>query len=410
MEPRTHRERVDPMSRITDLLTPPRLPLVTAPVYYFGNVPFDSHWQRPQLLAMCLAESTDVLYIDPNRSFVQFLKNVSQETSASAAQIPGRLRRLTPRGGFPLARSVAALHSWNCRRTFADLTRHAVAQQLWPPRALIATFPDQLELVRRFAGVPVLYDVMDEPSLFLKPWQRRRYARLHQELLELAAAVVTSSTVLQRRCAAAGVSAVCIPNGVRQELFHELATASPNPVLAALPRPRFGYVGMISHWFDFDAVAELARAFPHGSVVLVGPVACHPPRLPSNVTFIGPVPHLELASYLIGFDAGLVPFKRSAAIDAVNPVKLYEYLAAGLPVLSSHFEEMEQYREFVSFYTNSADCAAAARAALARLVGGGDAPARQAFARLNCWARKAEQMAAALRRARGKTPLAGTRS
>src|SRR5207237_758575 len=135
---------------------------------------------------------------------------------------------------------------------------------------------------------------MDEPTLFLKPWQVRRYRQLHEELLRRADVVVTSSRILLERYRVRACRTALVTNGVRHQLLAELLLAAPSPALAGLPRPRLGYVGMMSHWFDFDAVKTLARSFPRGSVLLVGPVEGSVPRLPGNVVFVGPVPHLAL--------------------------------------------------------------------------------------------------------------------
>ena len=103
------------------------------------------------------------------------------------------------------------------------------------------------------------------------------------------------------------------------------------------------------------------------------------------------MPHQRLARTLAAFDVGLIPFKRTAEIDAVNPVKLYEYLAAGLPVLASDFDEIRQYRPLVRTYVDAAD---AGRAVEPLLAGVTDADERRAFARQHLWAEKAAQFAA----------------
>ena len=119
--------------------------------------------------------------------------------------------------------------------------------------------------------------------------------------------------------------------------------AAPAAELAKLPRPLFGYVGTIGPWFDFEAVRTLAAAFPEGSVVLIGPTDVTLPRLPRNVHWLGQRAHAALPELLKGFDAGLVPFVPSALTNAVNPVKVHEYLAAGLVVLGTEFDELKRF-------------------------------------------------------------------
>ena len=360
------------------------------PILYFGNVPFSSPWQRAQQLAMHLAETTDVVYVDPNRSFLQFLRRQRALTSTPSELVPERLRRFRPGPGLPFGRSFPALNRVNHARTWSRLKRLIASGRITAPKILVATFPDQIDIIRCLPDIPVIYDLMDEPALFLKAWQQPHFQKAHRELLERAQLVVTSSKVLFERYAPLARRAVCITNGVRAQMFRDLQNAPAHPRLASLPGPRLGYVGMISHWFDFDTVRALAGAFAQGSVILVGPVDCPVPALPSNVKFTGMVPHHELAPLLRSFDLGLIPFRRCRDIDAVNPVKLYEYLAAGLPVLSARFSEIANFADFVAIYDGEKDCLSAARSLLAQPPSDHDRRLRRDFAASNCWSAKAQ--------------------
>src|SRR5438105_4131888 len=87
------------------------------PILYFGNVPFASPWQRAQQLAMHLAETTDVVYVDPNRSFLQFLRRQNSLSATPHELLPHRLRRFRPRPGLPFGRSFPVLNRINHART-----------------------------------------------------------------------------------------------------------------------------------------------------------------------------------------------------------------------------------------------------------------------------------------------------
>jgi glycosyltransferase involved in cell wall biosynthesis len=361
------------------------------PILLFGNVAFGSMWQRCQQLALCLAEHTDVVYVEPNRSFLQSLRRRVDEALPDQA-LPSRLSLFRPGAGLPLGRTLGVVNRLNYTWTAAALLRFLNARGLGMPSVLIATYPDQVDCLDAFAGVPVLYDLMDEPGLFLRPWQQRRFARLHQWLLGNARVIVTSSQVLLARYGPHARQAVCIGNGVSDQLLAELPGAVPDRALCQLPGPRIGYVGMISHWFDFDAVRALAESNPRGTVILVGPVGCKLPRLPANVVLVGPIPHRSLAPVLRAFDVGLIPFRRSSAIDAVNPVKLYEYLAAGLPVLAAAFGELEHYSDFVTCYRSERDAVTALAGLLARPASAAERETRQSFARQHGWSARAEQL------------------
>ena len=98
-----------------------------------------------------------------------------------------------------------------------------------------------------------------------------------------------------------------------------------------------GYVGEVADWFDTELILRLARRQPEWSIVLVGPATAdaRDALAGANVHVLGRRPYSELPRYLAGFDCGLIPFRASPLTAAVSPVKLYEYLAAGKPVVST---------------------------------------------------------------------------
>jgi glycosyltransferase involved in cell wall biosynthesis len=359
--------------------------------WYFGNVPFASLWQRSQQLACHLAAVTDVVYVDPNRSLLQHFRPGKTVSTLSCEHLPRRLRRFRPMPGLPLGRSFPAINRLNYATTVSHLQRFTWDNRLEPPKLLVVSFPDQMEAARSFPGIPLVYDLMDEPLLFLKPRQKAYFQKLHHELLQRARLTITSSRVLFERYAPICRQIACVTNGVKEQLLRGLETAPAHATLSRLPGPRIGYVGAISHWFDFNAVRALANAFPGGSVILVGPVDCPVPALPDNVIFTGLLPHHHLAPVLKCFDLGIIPFQCSREIDAVNPIKLYEYLAAGLPVLTSRFTEMNDFGDLVSMYNNESECAMTAKELLSRPPSEEDTRRRKEFAAGHCWSFKGKE-------------------
>ncbi|MDH3494373.1 MAG: glycosyltransferase, partial [Acidobacteriota bacterium] len=113
-----------------------------------------------------------------------------------------------------------------------------------------------------------------------------------------------------------------------------------------LPRPVIGFHGLLADWVDYEAICEIARHFSGGSVVLVGKVAVDAERKIKilddcpNVHLIGRRPYEELPGFCKGFDVGINPFIINELTLAANPLKVREYLAAGLPVVSSDLPEV----------------------------------------------------------------------
>lgn len=126
--------------------------------------------------------------------------------------------------------------------------------------------------------------------------------------------------------------------------------------LSALPRPIIGFHGLLADWVDFELIRKTAEAFPEGSVVLIGKVSVDAERkigivsdVP-NIHLLGRKSYSDLPAYCRAFDVALNPFVINELTLAANPLKVREYLAAGVPVVSTDIPEVRML----------ADCQAAA--------------------------------------------------
>ncbi len=131
-----------------------------------------------------------------------------------------------------------------------------------------------------------------------------------------------------------------LPNGVDLARFE--AAQPPPPEYARLHRPIAAYVGAIHYWFDLEMLAEVARRRDDISFVLIGQaqVSLTPLTDLPNVYFLGTRPPEKVPAYLQHADVGLIPFIRSPLTDSINPLKMYEYLACGLPIVSTDLAEV----------------------------------------------------------------------
>ena len=108
-----------------------------------------------------------------------------------------------------------------------------------------------------------------------------------------------------------------------------------------------GFFGLIQTWVDQHTICELAKRHPEWSVVIIGNENCDtsPMKAVPNVHLLGGRPYTSLPTYCRGFDVGIIPFEVSELTHHVNPIKLREYLSAGLPVVSSNLPEVEYYND-----------------------------------------------------------------
>jgi len=141
---------------------------------------------------------------------------------------------------------------------------------------------------------------------------------------------------------------VLVTHGVDFEHFVKACAAETEvPAdMASLPRPILGFFGLLADWVDFEAIKKCAQAWPQGSVVLLGKLAPDTDvsvlKGLSNVHFLGRKPYSQLPAYCKGFDVALLPFKQNELTKNANPLKVREYLAAGLPVAATDLPEVRR--------------------------------------------------------------------
>jgi glycosyltransferase involved in cell wall biosynthesis len=209
-----------------------------------------------------------------------------------------------------------------------------------------------IHLARALGARGLVYDCNDAHSDFPgAPAWARDY---RDESFRGANAVIVSAerlrdAAVEARGSGAGVHVV--GNGVDFGAFRRAAEAMRASVTATRDDTvRIGYLGAIAPWLDFDLIAALARARPRWSFDLVGPVLggvemdLAALMTLGNVRHRPAVPHERVPEILMEFTAGMIPFRRTSLTAAVNPNKLYEYLAVGLPTVATPFSpEVEHY-------------------------------------------------------------------
>jgi glycosyltransferase involved in cell wall biosynthesis len=160
-----------------------------------------------------------------------------------------------------------------------------------------------------------------------------------------------------------------------------------------LPRPLAGFFGGIdAHKFNQPFLVEVARRLPEFTFVLVGQASIDTAPLAElpNVHLLGRRPYDEIPHYGAAFDVCLLPFQQNRWIEAMNPIKLKEYLALGKPVVSTPFGELTAYRDVVHVAQEPESFAAAIRAALA--TDSAEATrARRARVAAHTWQSKADE-------------------
>jgi glycosyltransferase involved in cell wall biosynthesis len=190
----------------------------------------------------------------------------------------------------------------------------------------------------------IVYYCVDEYSA-LRGVAAGAIESLERRVLSLADLVVVSSQRLFEAKARFNPSTLLVRHGVDYDHFRSaLASTTQTPDdIKGLKGPVLGYFGLISEdWVDRELLAHVARTMPHASLVLIGRSTMDLARLKQcpNVTILGHRPYSSLPAYCKAFDVALIPFPISPVTLHSNPLKAREYLAAGLPVVSTNIPEV----------------------------------------------------------------------
>ena len=187
-----------------------------------------------------------------------------------------------------------------------------------------------------------VYDCMDELANFkgAPPELRER----EQQLFEQAGVVFTGGHRLyEAKCLQHG-NVYPFPSSVEVEHFAQARQDLADPAdQRELPRPRLGFYGVIDERFDTALIGELARRRPEWQIVLLGPVVkIDPAELPQapNLHYLGQKTYAELPQYLAHWDVALLPFALNSSTEFISPTKTPEYLAAGVPVVSTGIRDV----------------------------------------------------------------------
>jgi glycosyltransferase involved in cell wall biosynthesis len=204
----------------------------------------------------------------------------------------------------------------------------------------------------------------------------RQVAEAETLLVRAVDVVLTTSRPLYEKHLKLNPHTHLMPNVADVDSFTPIAEGRVDvaPELRRLPRPVAGFAGAVSSYkVDLDLVARTAQAMPGWSFVFIGPVGTGDgtreadlPRLP-NVHYLGQQAYKRLPSYVAGFDVCMIPYRLNDYTSAVFPLKFWEYLASGKPVVTTPLPALSEYRSVVEIAGSPAQFAEALKKALISL-------------------------------------------
>lgn len=284
---------------------------------------------------------------------------------------------------------------WNVGRVVRGLRRVMRELGIQHPLVINAFNPVfGLPMLNQLNESATIYYCFDE--ITLSPWMSRHGGRYEQEYLRRVNAVVTTSETLRQAKSVLQPHAYCVKNGVNFDLFnqaHQLAARQP-PV-----RPVVGYLGTADDRVNLPLVEHCVKAMPEVDFRFVGEV--NEPAITQrlskypNVQLIPSQPVADLPPLLAQMSAAMIPFVCNEHTYTIYPLKINEYLAAGLPVVSTPFSLLDDFTGVIQL----ADTPDAFEEALRRALvdtGAERVNQRIALAKANSWARRSEEFEAVI--------------
>ena len=334
------------------------------PIIVHSHLRWDWVWQRPQQFISRLSERHRVLFVE------------GPAASPDVRRTEESLRETTDYPNVIVLQMKVPAARWADGEWVDQERRRLVQRILAEPlgrefEAPVQWFYDPMA-VTAFAGHlgerAIVYDCMDELSLFRDA--PRELVHRERELLRLADVVFAGGPKIWEAKRELNSNCHCFGCGVDWEHFSQARKECLTvPVETRdLPRPIFGYIGVVDERVDYDLFGKLADS-TNGSVLVVGPTAkVDPASFPQrpNLHWLGVRKYAELPGYAKSFDVCVMPFALNDATRFINPTKALEYMATGRPIVSTPITDVvRQFRHVVTIATDHASfiagCQAAAR-------------------------------------------------
>ena len=217
---------------------------------------------------------------------------------------------------------------------------------------VVLTLPYNREFLSHFRQPHIVYEVIDDLDVF--PGDQALLQKNHHSLLHEAEIVLVTADRLMEQVKQIRPDAILCPNAAEVEHFAQAKESDSRPIPPDLTpllkpgRPVIGYYGALARWFDYDLVRQAAQTHPDWDFVFVGPN--HDNTLMdsnilsmTNIHWLGPREYKALPDYLRCFSVATIPFLVNNITLATSPIKLFEYMAGGKPIVTTDMPECRKY-------------------------------------------------------------------
>ncbi len=340
-------------------------------IIFVSLEPWDDIWRRNQFVCDGLLRrsiKTKVLFVQPPFDNSHALRTRKLGTiQHSPSRIPSgygdRLQLLTPTKWFPNSLSLGRV--WNGKYLVSQI-KQALRDLNWAPTHLWINQHEAGHLLDAEIAPRSIYDITDDWTKFSgNQSQLELITKQDATLCKSCDHVIVCSQQLfvDKATLVDSEKLHLIANGVHVDHYVTVADASlsVHSIAKQWPKPIFGYTGTIhGDRVDVNLIATVAKSYPTATIAMVGPNLldqADQQKLDqlSNIVFTGSQPYSLLPDIMRAFDVCMVPHLVTPFTESLNPIKLWEYLAAGKPIVSTNVAGFRDYPDLVSVADTSDD-------------------------------------------------------
>jgi glycosyltransferase involved in cell wall biosynthesis len=341
--------------------------LIDHDMIYFGPGDWDGLWRNRNQLMSRFARNNKVMYVEP----VQFLRNMIKKRQSSWPKIKesistGLVRKISNNlyvynapmlpiiGRYPINAVTWALWRAKFKSTLRSLG--------FKKPIIWLSFPTMGDFLDKFDNKLSIYHVVDEYTEYRGVDTAKLKEMERQILKKVDLAIVVSDKLLESK-RPLNPNTYKIPNGVDYRAYNDaikFRDHMPSDI-RMIKGPILGYSGLISYRIDLNMIKEIALTQPQWSIVLIGTVddtGCEKEiallRQMPNVYFLGMKPIEQVPQYIVAFDICLIPYARNGEVENLSPLKLYDYMAAGKPIVTTDFPAANEFKELI-YIANTPD-------------------------------------------------------
>lgn len=334
----------------------------------------DLHTRKQRFASRFADQGCRVLYVEAQWHWLTYLKQHGRARKRLGHwRRPPRLLKpnlwlWTPPPALPFFQMWESLARFNNRRLAPQLKRAltAIAGEEHP--LLYLYTPYNSLLIDTLQPSATLYECVDDYAAAKGLIRKQTVEHLEAETLSRSdACVVTARGLLDQRSAKSG-NIHLIPNAA--DVHHFARSNSKDtveaPELSSIPGPRLGFLGALNYWIDLELLVEMAVKRPSWQIVIVGPVGVNVAVLRAcpNIHLLGRQAYDRLPEFVAGFDVCINPYILDDVAAGCSPLKLYEYLASGKPIVSVAMPEAVQFCPPVRIGQNNSEFILACEAAI----------------------------------------------